>query len=140
MVIEELLKLFVGEVDAELLEAVELLETKEGKSRTKQKTEGKRQLSLMLLTSTKVLQIVNGDSMSSLSLSFRTWRTYNLGGDITWARNMVTIAHKLHVFHEEFPLFCFHVSVCFEVSSFQGFAFDCLIGEFDGYYRMMQIG
>lgn len=39
MVIEELLKLFVGEVDAELLEAVELLEAKEGKSRTKQKTE-----------------------------------------------------------------------------------------------------
>ena len=32
MVIEELLKFFVGEVDTELLKAVVLLETKEGKS------------------------------------------------------------------------------------------------------------
>lgn len=36
MVIEELLKLFVGEVDAQLLETVELLETKEGGRRGKE--------------------------------------------------------------------------------------------------------
>lgn len=49
MVIEELLKLFVGEVDTELLKAVVLLETKEGKSNGTE-NRGKRQLSLMLLT------------------------------------------------------------------------------------------
>lgn len=48
VMIEELLELFVGEVDAELFKTVELLETKEGKSNeTENKDE--RQPSLMLL-------------------------------------------------------------------------------------------
>ncbi|OAD59362.1 hypothetical protein WN48_09193 [Eufriesea mexicana] len=59
MVVEELLKLFVGKVDAELLKAVELLETREGKSNGTE-NRGKSQLSLMLLIQNNDLQIVNG--------------------------------------------------------------------------------
>lgn len=77
MVIEELLKLFVGEVDAQLLETVELLETKEGgegkQTENKGKKKKKRQLSLMLLTQTTTKKNI-GDFLffSFFSLSFLT--------------------------------------------------------------------
>lgn len=48
MMVEELLKLFIGEVDAELFKTVELLVTKEGKSNGTE-NKGERQPSLMLL-------------------------------------------------------------------------------------------
>lgn len=96
MVIEELLKLFVGEVDAELLEAVELLETKEGKS-NETENRGDRQLSLMLLM---LLRQSNFANCQFLCLSHR-W----MGGRTTWEgillplehETIASIVHKLHV-------------------------------------------